>query len=588
MPPDILRNIFSHCVPNDTPEKIMQVSEAPLLLTQICRHWRDLAITTPTLWSTIFLKIPSPPQNSFNPGISALDAYDQDLGIDIEVEGALEGLSALLIGEWCRKAESLVSLANIWLSRAKGCPLTIFFRDINTDRPSSSSVFDNFDHGSLTQNPVDHLLSLLCTRVSQWAQLDLLVTSSSEASFLSQISSQTPHLRSVRMQWSSFGFSDAAPNSPSSFHISKSTPLQHLSLDGFQGNFKDISVAWNNLTELACTGCPVRYFGAYNSSGMIPSFSPSVALALLQDCPNLVQCELHLLDVALNHRDSAELHAVSNAVHLPHLVRLVVFENRESPSLGFFKSLNLPLLTSLSWSSTVSPFSAYLLSPGPLSLCPLLATSGHQIQSLEFGAVTVFVTQVIDALKLAVGVKELTINLCSVVVDPVSPPSPPIGTPPWGIQPQSYYRDELLQKLTPSSSEDAICPNLVILKLTMSNPSDITTKALKTLVAQREYVESGSDGTNSMHVPLERVSVRFIAPVADVVVGRVTPGRAALPKRWQEDRLNSGFDRRVISVEWRMAITPAEMNPYHYAGDARRPFQTYWNFESNQYEHCQA
>jgi hypothetical protein len=50
-PIDILRNIFSHCIPYETPEIIMLSLEAPMWLTQICRQWRDLSTVTPTFWS---------------------------------------------------------------------------------------------------------------------------------------------------------------------------------------------------------------------------------------------------------------------------------------------------------------------------------------------------------------------------------------------------------------------------------------------------------------------------------------------------------------------------------------------------------
>lgn len=132
MPPGILRNIFSYCLPYAASEKIIDVSEAPLLLTQICSHWRDLAINTPTIWSTIALKFPTPPRR-FQSGYSNMfSRHIVDVEIDIEGAETSEALLACLAGAWRQKVGSLVSLSTLWLSRAEGCSLNIIFRDINS------------------------------------------------------------------------------------------------------------------------------------------------------------------------------------------------------------------------------------------------------------------------------------------------------------------------------------------------------------------------------------------------------------------------------------------------------------------------
>ncbi|KAH6896159.1 hypothetical protein BKA70DRAFT_1407165 [Coprinopsis sp. MPI-PUGE-AT-0042] len=605
MPPDILRNIFSHCVLHSAPEKVMQASEAPLLLGQICRHWRDLVLKTPILWSTIFLKIPEPPY---------MRSYGHQASYD----------------KWCRKLESLASAATTWLSRAEGCPLTISFRDIDLN---GFSILEK----ALIQEKVDIFLSLICARSSQWAQLDLQVAESSptEEALLSLSPSQTPNLQSIRMRWSpahsgppsrpysprlrrrssssstsstSSNDSDtgkaAAPRAP--LDIFKGTRLQHLSLGNFGGNFKDIPIVWGNLTELSYPWPSDGYGYRYHRGGgplnvqVLPSgsrmtaFSPAVALALLQQCPNLVRCELHLLEPTSGSGDPVPI----QHVHLPYLQRLVVSEQTQGLSLTFFQSLiNLPLLASMSWSSSIPPDSPYPYNGGAptsspyLPLHSLLLTSGHQIQSLEFGDMNASMTQIIDCLKLAVGVTELTINMYSLSPADFGPPtltSNPLDEVqyylPW--KSSRLYRDELLTSLTPSSGSAgsatettaAICPSLSILKLVLAYPSDITTKALKNLVALRgngQRLGHSQAQDSTLTVPLTQVTVRFTG------LRPGTPTIHGFSKRWNEDRLNSGFSRHIIKLERPRADVSDIYGSYlHTEGARRKPFETYWDYDS--------
>jgi hypothetical protein len=58
LPREILQEIFLHCLPSDH-LPILCRREAPLVLTRICRHWRDLAQSTPSIWSALRIVVPS-------------------------------------------------------------------------------------------------------------------------------------------------------------------------------------------------------------------------------------------------------------------------------------------------------------------------------------------------------------------------------------------------------------------------------------------------------------------------------------------------------------------------------------------------
>ncbi|KAJ7101304.1 hypothetical protein B0H15DRAFT_943641 [Mycena belliarum] len=61
LPDDVVRDIFAQCLPSHR-NPIVSSDEAPLLLCQICRHWRDLALTTPRLWSSLHIVLPTDPR----------------------------------------------------------------------------------------------------------------------------------------------------------------------------------------------------------------------------------------------------------------------------------------------------------------------------------------------------------------------------------------------------------------------------------------------------------------------------------------------------------------------------------------------
>ncbi|KAJ7909106.1 hypothetical protein B0H13DRAFT_1452762, partial [Mycena leptocephala] len=52
LPIDITSRIFLHCLPTHG-RVVPSPSTAPLVLAQICRHWRQVALSTCRLWNSI-------------------------------------------------------------------------------------------------------------------------------------------------------------------------------------------------------------------------------------------------------------------------------------------------------------------------------------------------------------------------------------------------------------------------------------------------------------------------------------------------------------------------------------------------------
>ncbi|KAJ7707487.1 hypothetical protein B0H17DRAFT_519884 [Mycena rosella] len=56
IPPEVLGEIFIHCLPKDT-YIAPSVAQCPLLLTQISSNWRSVALATPALWTSIAVNL---------------------------------------------------------------------------------------------------------------------------------------------------------------------------------------------------------------------------------------------------------------------------------------------------------------------------------------------------------------------------------------------------------------------------------------------------------------------------------------------------------------------------------------------------
>ncbi|KAF8879981.1 hypothetical protein CPB84DRAFT_1687772, partial [Gymnopilus junonius] len=57
LPDDVLREIFVQSSISAYGNAVLDKDSPPLVFTRICRHWRDVAFTTPEMWSTIHIPV---------------------------------------------------------------------------------------------------------------------------------------------------------------------------------------------------------------------------------------------------------------------------------------------------------------------------------------------------------------------------------------------------------------------------------------------------------------------------------------------------------------------------------------------------
>ena len=55
MPPEIWGEIYVQCLSADKPAKI-NAQEAPMLMAQVCSHWRSIVLSTPRLWNSVSIR----------------------------------------------------------------------------------------------------------------------------------------------------------------------------------------------------------------------------------------------------------------------------------------------------------------------------------------------------------------------------------------------------------------------------------------------------------------------------------------------------------------------------------------------------
>ena len=135
-PADIWGEIFAHCLPtNKLNLSSCTLKEAPLLLTTVCRAWREIALNTPRLWGSVHIFFSNPPMST-------------------EHESFLSEM----------RARTLQGI-KLWLDRSKSRPLTLSIYMADDVSPPSLSAEENARFSDL--------MNLLVKYSRRWKSLSL-------------------------------------------------------------------------------------------------------------------------------------------------------------------------------------------------------------------------------------------------------------------------------------------------------------------------------------------------------------------------------------------------------------------------------
>ncbi|KAF7363933.1 F-box domain-containing protein [Mycena sanguinolenta] len=167
LPPELLAEIFYFCLPfHDERPHIPDPNDAPLVLCAVCRQWRNVALATPWLWSSICFDLST---------LGTTYAMDSD-----EWWGEC-WWELYWDWEWADSWDLYIDLCCSWLSRARNTPLSISFDD--------DYVYYE-DHALL--------LELVCDLSHQWRDINF----PEDLPRLSlPVDGKYPFLEKLRMPW---------------------------------------------------------------------------------------------------------------------------------------------------------------------------------------------------------------------------------------------------------------------------------------------------------------------------------------------------------------------------------------------------
>lgn len=277
VPRDILEEIFVRCLPGHR-YPTMESSDAPVLLTQVCRTWREVAFSFPRLWCELHF-----------PWIELAETSTH-------------------LPEWTilehnlkRRCEALTK----WIIRSGSLPLS-FFIIIGSNGNDLRTITSGRQISDLTKEMIGALL--LCA--NRWKELEIDASYHTFEYIDQSVMGPLPLLRSLRIACTRTRARIPLGSSPLPKILSVPT-IRKLSVEGVPWSLK-IQFS-SNITQFT-----------YQHS----TLSSRDTVTTLRQMPNLVHCKVYLSDIDAT---------VSGVVTLPFLETLYIVSMHwlsGSPSVG--------------------------------------------------------------------------------------------------------------------------------------------------------------------------------------------------------------------------------------------------------------
>ncbi|RXW22079.1 hypothetical protein EST38_g3765 [Candolleomyces aberdarensis] len=404
-PREVMELIFVHSVLAKAPGRpTFSICHPPLVLLRVCKLWREITLTTPQLWASVELTIPSHLCNSFG---NAPDSKQQQR-------------VALFIDQFDQ-----------WLKRSESYPLSLIVRG------------SPLDGGIIMQS----LASKLALHSCRWESIDFDISQC--GTFSDIVAESLPTLKHARLSAYSFPF--GTHDKPRFLGILAAPNLEGLQIQVTRSSpgFSKMPINWTNLTRLLLDGI---YMYRQDVSSQDEQLTATEILHVLEKCRSLRILSLLLISthnrlpepepqVALSNLEALNVTGCRMQIH--HLLRSITTPRiREMHYQPFFKS-SLP--------DEPPPFSP------ALPLTSFLQRYGNQTVVLSVNLPTASKEELRSWLECTPALKQLTLGQ-----ELQFAPPPPVLSIPSNFE--NPFDDSCIGLLIPKRDHPHLCPNLKIFR----------------------------------------------------------------------------------------------------------------------------
>ncbi|THH12769.1 hypothetical protein EW146_g7389 [Bondarzewia mesenterica] len=250
LPPEVLSEIFLNCI---VTKAITLPSRAPILLTRVNRLWRAVALSTPRLWSYLYLE-------RFTRSLGAMEPSE---------------LRVHMPSGDVTKTRSYVTALRTWLSLSKRTPLTLRFW-VHDIHPTSGD-----------KDIVAKYMRILCTHSARWKDIEIRIPHnvSNFIPILNQCRS-LPFLESFYFDNWQGGWEPIDITLLESAPLLRRARITHPFLESW-------FLPWSQLTRLSiesCFWCDMDFSNSFDMDVFIDILSHCINLEVLKFLCDLAFC----------------------------------------------------------------------------------------------------------------------------------------------------------------------------------------------------------------------------------------------------------------------------------------------------------
>ncbi|KIM41450.1 hypothetical protein M413DRAFT_27799 [Hebeloma cylindrosporum] len=474
--PDILREIFNHCVDQTYPN--LSATGAPMLLTRISSLWRSVALSSPRIWTRLHIPLPGDPRFSS-------DFWESnDRGLELRRRRHI----------FSKTLEVQCQAVKEWLDRSGSLPLSL-----SISYPSGylqTATQHGVDGAGEEEDEIDPLFGIIQPFAPRWRHLHLSIPLYIYQKLERKITLDSlSMLRYLNIHLHHLHYPRATQPTVIPLYIIELPSLEKLSLNCLRlttnlGQYRNF---WKGLTDI-CFESPV---------------TEAHFLEMLRQCHNLISLDVNIASPWV--LDSSELNLTM--VVLPHLESLKVRETG-SPSRAI-SAVNAPSVKLLEYRCPdryanydfIEEESSVMVRPE--SLVWLISNAAASLQTLSIDPHAFESEHILECLRLAIHVKEL-------IFGPDMRPGAYISKECVGYEPDPFDLEAFTVRTTeydfscPASGSiplqsEILLPNLESLDMNDSYIiAKITDETLRRILTSR--IDAAQRGMTS---PLRRVKIRL-------------------------------------------------------------------------------